>query len=295
MNRTKELAYWINERESMRIRKEDSEDSPMLPYSQDPAMANVRYCNVHREDDKVTRWIAKHWRNPNATSPLLTLGMVAARMINWPETLERIAFPATVDMSLLTDRWNFMTWAADSKATISWAQAKGTKTWTSAYTISTCGRNMRKEDYVFDHVLYQVSVGDWRYEDKSLEEAFKMLTRVDGLGSFLAGQVIADLKNTPGHPLSRAPDFKVWAAPGPGSIRGLEAYFEGRYHGRKVTPALFSVAINECYHEVIPFIFPYVGEIHMQDFQNCLCEFSKYMRVKEGDGRVRNSYSPTAR
>lgn len=285
MNKTTELAYWINEREHMRMRKENELEVFGPPFSVDPAMASVRYCNVHREDDKVTRWVRDNWRNNHADSPLLTLGMVAARMINWPETLARIGFPHD----------NFNAWAINAKGEIRRRQAEGEKAWTSAYTISTCGRSMRKEDYVFDHVLKQVAKITWDYKGEyqqihlsSLGLAHAMLTRVDGLGSFLAAQVVADLKNTPGHPLASAPDFWTWSAPGPGSLRGLQAYFKQTH----ITAGSFSWAIKEAYNEVIPHVYPYVGRIHMQDFQNCLCEFSKYMRVKEGDGRVRNKYSP---
>lgn len=279
MNKTEELAYWINEREYMRRRKEAPEDHEPLhpPYSKDPAMANVRYCNVHREDDKVTRWIAKNWRNPNAASPNLTLGMVAARMINWPETLFAIGYPDA----------DFKRWANTAKREMRVYQEGGSKVWTSAYTISTCGRAMKKEDYVFDHVLKQVAERDWPTDPPfpSLSKSHRALMEVDGLGSFLAAQVIADLKNTPGHWLEQAPDFWTWSAPGPGSLRGLEAYF-----GHRVTSSNYQKSIEQCYNETIPHVFPYVGKIHMQDFQNCLCEFSKYMRVKEGDGRVRNKY-----
>lgn len=280
MNRTSELAYWINEREYMRLRKEDllgGQDIHAPPWSADPAMANVRYCNVHREDDKVTRWIAGYWRNPNAESQWLTLGMVTARMINWPPTLRLINFP--------NDTQGILQWMRDAKQEIREMQDEGEKMWTSAYTISTCGRAMKKEDYVFDHVLTQVADTSWDFAGSNLAGAYLRFTRIDGLGSFLAGQVVADLKNTPGHPLQTAPDFWTWSAPGPGSLRGLEAYFE-----RKITPRNYHRAIEQCYNEVIPHVHEYVGRIHMQDFQNCLCEFSKFMRVKEGDGRVRNKY-----
>src|SRR5215204_698940 len=95
MNKTEELRYWINEREYMRIKRfdptYDGPDGP--PWSEDPAMANVRYCNVRREEDKVTKWVAENWRNNHADSPRLTLAMVLARMVNWPDTLACFVFP----------------------------------------------------------------------------------------------------------------------------------------------------------------------------------------------------------
>ena len=279
--RALDLAHWINEREMVRIRKENG-DPP--PWTDDGNIAHVRYCNVHREDDKVTKWIAFNWREPLGGSPLLTLAMVAARMINWPDTLEYIN-------TAPLEQENPALFLSSCKDAI-WGQRKrGKKAWTSAYTISTCGRAMAKEDYVVDHVLAQVAEKTWVYDNDNLASAHERLTMVDGLGSFLAGQVVADLKNTLAHPLQGADDYWSWSAHGPGSLRGLDAYWNGAFCGRKITPSLYSMAINACYHEVMPHVKDYVGKIHMQDFQNCLCEFSKYIRVREGSGRVRNTYS----
>lgn len=284
--RREDLAYWINEREKMRLRKEVrfTHDNFKHGFSDDPCMGTIRYCNVHREDDKVTKWVAQNWRNPNFDNPLLTLGMVAARMINWPDTLEEIGFPPGTS-GLVSS------WMGDAKSSIRSRQKFFEKCWTSAYTISTCGRAMAKEDYVFDHVLAQVARRSWDFEGDNLSDAYAQLRTVDGLGSFLAAQVIADLKNTPAHTLSKASDFWSWSAPGPGSLRGLEAYWRGSFAGRKITASNYDMVINACYHEVIPLVEDSVGRIHMQDFQNCLCEFSKFIRVKEGDGRVRNTYT----
>jgi hypothetical protein len=155
--------------------------------------------------------------------------------------------------------------------------------WGNAYTISTCGKSMDKVDYVIDHVVEAVmdlKVAQWT----TCRAAYTWLTTVDGLGSFLAAQVVADLKNIKGHPLNTATDWWTWSAHGPGSLKGLSAYF-----GKAITPKYYQEAIELCYDEVRPLLANYVPELHMQDFQNCMCEFSKYVRVKEG-GHARNSY-----
>lgn len=288
MAKTELLAQWIIERENMRLRKEGLQGPRWkYGYSDDPNMGDIRYCNVHREDDKVTKWIAKNWRDFNAEHPNLTLAMVQARMINLPSTLEQLGFPYNV--SDLDDQKKVM------------KEIKGKK-WTSAYTISTCGRRMGKEDYVFDHVLRQVAdygtpgdvhvlgfYGLWdsspTFWNGTLDHAHKLLMNVDGLGSFLAAQVVADLKNTPGHPLGGAPDWWDWSAHGPGSLRGLAAYY-----GAPVTASMYHRAIAKAYSDVISIVEPIVGRLHMQDFQNCLCEFSKYMRARENRGFARNKY-----
>jgi len=265
MGKAFDLSYWINEREAMRQRR----DQLILPpWSADPYMANVRYCNVHREDDKVTKYLRNDssWSRP--TIP--TWVVVLSRMVNRIETLASLK--AEVNRGDL----------AGIKEVLKARRVLG-PIWGNAYTISTCGKSMDKVDYVVDWVV-QACMEAQEPEFGSLQEAWEQLTSIDGLGSFLAAQVVADLKNIRHHPLATAQDWHTWCAHGPGSLKGLSAYF-----GRTITPASFQSAIKECYDETMPLVADYVGTIHMQDFQNCLCEFSKYERVRAG-GHARNRY-----
>ena len=61
-----DLLYWIEERERMRARK--GADAPQ-PWTVDEILRTGRFCNVRREDDAVTRWIAEHWRTRRAEDP----------------------------------------------------------------------------------------------------------------------------------------------------------------------------------------------------------------------------------
>lgn len=261
-----ELAYWINTRYSI---KEKKNAGLLPPWTADPHMANVRYCNVHREDDKVTEWLARRWR-PNHHE---VWEIVLARMINYIPSLYAIV--GDVDW-----HWDLPTISAILKE----RRARGEKVFTSAYTISTCGQRMDKLDYVMNIVKQCMSgylVGP------TLRDTHTRLMQINGLGSFLAAQVVADLKNTAGHPLGTAPDYWTWSAHGPGSLRGL-----GWFFNKKVTPSAYEAMIKKCYDLTIPLIDRQVPSLHMQDFQNCLCEFSKYMKVKHENGHVRNRYSP---
>lgn len=267
------MVYWITERYSMKLRREAGQQHPL---SADPSMYEPRYCNVHREDDAVTKWLAVNWRPKHHA----VWEIVLARMLNYIPTLESIHGVWEQPISL-----------AEISAILKNRRKAGEKVFTSAYTISTCGKSMDKIDYVMS------VVAEVKREEvdgflgfgplPTLAGTHKQLTLIDGLGSFLAAQVLADLKNTPDHPLQSAPDWHTWAAPGPGSLRGLQAFY-----GRPVTPSQFHVLIKQCYDEVIPLLPDYIPPIHMQDFQNCLCEFSKFMRYKHGDRRVRNKYRP---
>jgi 5-hmdU DNA kinase, helical domain len=80
------LFYWIREREFIRLRKERG-DAP--PYgSGDTILATYRFCNVRREDDRVTIWIRDNIRERYANH--LWLMLCIARQINWPDTLAEL-------------------------------------------------------------------------------------------------------------------------------------------------------------------------------------------------------------
>jgi len=274
--RSEELAYWINEREQIRVNKEEKGLAP--PWTEDVWLANYRFCNVRREDDKVTRWLRENWSNKyGGQHPNMLLAMTLGRFVNRIESLERIGYP-----QYGMDRPKFMALAEELKPF-----------WGNAYTISTCGAAIPKFAYVLGVLndvegrqeVFHSRCGDYR----ELAVAHKDLTNIYGLGSFLAAQVVADLKWTPGHPLETARDRATWAAPGPGSKRGLERF----YSGAKGTflPRLQAAAVA-----VQPLIDPNLWEANlhrmdMQDWQNCMCEFDKFQRLKEG-GHVRNGYRP---
>ncbi len=99
--------------------------------------------------------------------------------------------------------------------------------WSGAYLISTCGAAMPKS-------VYCVNVLEEAYKIfpltamKGCQEVWEFLTdNLNGIGSFLAAQIVADLKNTKGHALSNALDWDTFCAPGPGSLRGTNWYFNG--------------------------------------------------------------------
>lgn len=268
-NRTFDLAHWINERYAIKLRRDQGIPAP---WTGDPIMASVRFCNVHREDDKVTRWLAVNWR-PHFNE---VWQILLARLTNNIPTLGLLLPFADAELDTI-------------RALLKTRRSNHRPIFGNAYTVSTNGRSMDKVDYIIDHVVKPARPFGhmWRV-GATLEMACKDLCQLNGVSTFMAGQIIADLKNTQGHPLLAAPDWHTWAGPGPGSLKGLEAYF-----GRPVRPAGFTAALAQCYAEVKPLIADYVPPIHMQDFQNCLCEFSKYVRVKEG-GHARNRYTPPA-
>jgi len=256
------LAYWISERESIRAKKENGDPRP---WSDDQVFQWTYFCNVHREDDRVTRWIRENY-TPDIFGEYYEVAIVAARLFNWPETLEAIKFsivpsPHTKLWQVLKDR-----------------QAAGDKVWSGAYLITTHGRKMDKVDYCVEVLQKAIDITPASCEPNCLDY-WHWFKRIDGIGSFLSAQIVADLKNTTGHPLQASTDWFEFCAPGPGSLRGLSWFWE-----RKVTESSFEHSIRDA-AEMLDW------KDCMQDFQNCLCEFDKYCRVLTGTGRSKRGYA----
>lgn len=269
------LLYWIKERYEIFLKKEAG---VAAPWSTDPVFQTTYFCNVHRENDRVTRWI-RNFYSPEVAHPMFEYNIILARLLNRPTSLAALGYqrehaPAGV------------------VATLEGLVARGDVIWGSAYIITTHGQRMGKLAY-----LAQVlSDAHRRLESlrsatrgRSCIQAYTALRGVPGLGSFLAGQVVADLKNTPHHPLAEAHDFKEFVVPGPGSLRGASWFHYGQPD--RVTPARFPEAFAAIRHYVDEHWPETVPPVHNQDLQNCLCEYDKYVRVKTGSGRSKRGYN----
>jgi hypothetical protein len=68
------------------------------PWSDDLILQQNKFCNILRENDRVTRWIAKNWREPHKDDRHLWFALVIARRcINLPNTLKKIGYPVPWD------------------------------------------------------------------------------------------------------------------------------------------------------------------------------------------------------
>jgi len=211
---------------------------------------------------------------------MMEYNVILSRFLNWPPTICELGYldshnPYRI-IRVLSER-----------------TARHEQVWSGAYIITTHGLPMSKAVYLAENVLGGVSSRlEWLRgacrgygQPLLLSHAHKALMQFEGLGSFLAAQVVADLKNTKGHPLQHASDWWSFVAPGPGSLRGLE-WFHGQRTGQG-----FMWDFMECRdyvdehlnHQLVP-------KFCNQDLQNCLCEFDKYMRVRTGSGRSKRNY-----
>lgn len=252
--------HWIRTRENVRIIKERGEPGP---WCNDPIIANNHFCNVRREDDRGTKEIREVVLASGIGASELPWVYTMARMFNHAPTV-RVALQAWLDG---------VDWLWAVKA----YRDSGYKVFNTAYVVSTCGRSMDKVDYVSE---VMGAVANATIPKSSLARAHSRLMEINGLGSFLAGQVVADLKND--RYLAGAEDWYTWSAIGPGSRKGL----------RYILPDFVDSQYRQCMENIYLVMPKDIANmrIHAQDLQNCLCEFSKYMMLKEGTRKRSRPY-----
>lgn len=269
----------MEERERIRLKKEAGETKP---WTKDWVFTDTYFCNVHREDDRVTRWIRNFYRNSEDLA--FEFNIAFSRLINWPDTLGYIGY-------IGESNWGWVQSSLEE-----WARC-GHKVWGDAYIVSTNGRAMPKAQYLAEMLLPRLweALGPqsgWRatYGTGTLATAYKGLGGVYGLGSFMAGQLLADLKNTPGHPLHQATDWWSFTVPGPGSLRGLSWIENGNPDNATKYRRYFTDKIASVWGLLKGANITRDIDVCYQDLQNCLCEFDKYCRVRSGTGRSKRHY-----
>lgn len=261
------LLYWMSEREKIRFKKEAGEPKP---WTEDPVFRVTYFCNVHREDDRVTKFIRRLY-SPWVRHHLFTHNIILSRFLNWPDTLDPLGYQEEWDPPYV-------------KSVLNERKLVG-KVWGNAYVVTTHGIPMDKIDYLCDRVMPSINASlDHDTTWETCEAASRRLQTIEGISTFMAGQVIADLKNTAGHPLQEAHDWWDFALPGPGSIRGMD-WLMGKKVPKNEWHSLLLTARDAVDESGI------VGDLCAQDMQNCLCEFDKYMRVSNGTGRSKRSYA----
>jgi hypothetical protein len=282
------LYNFIVEREKVRIAKEAGHPRP---WTTNPILAEAKFCNMHREHDRVTKWIADSWRTPHQDDPYLFFAMVVARRcLNHIDTMAGFGYPVPWKPD------DFLDYIDDRIR-------RGERIYGDAYKMVAGAGDIQDSwvKNVLDPIwqrreFYRPQPGD------TLLQYHSRLIKADYLGHFGVAQIIADLKYTP--QLANASDWWTYAAPGPGSIRGHNRVF-GRFDSNGdplegKAPKDWLDHVNWIRSELCfdgDNVEGYNGPhspLHAQDTQNALCEFDKYERIR-GNEPLGAELTPTQR
>lgn len=263
--------YFETATERYRIMLNKNHSAPK-PWTEDKVLQTWRFCNVHREDDKTTRWFADNIRNKITDPVHVSQATVAFRWFNRIETGEKI-----LDL-LLDPIWN----EVEARRRLKDVQPLVT----GAYIIKGMD-GFSKLDGVLECIKWAVPklremVPRWGY---SLQGAWESLQSVAYLGPFMAYEIVSDLRWTPA--LNQAIDINLWANAGPGCTRGLGWVVANdptrfQYGSKSSQKEMLTVMqlIRNKHNYYWP---PSWKGWEMREVEHWACEFDKYMRAEKGE------------
>lgn len=294
-------AFWV-ERHKVYLKRFHMKRS--APWTEDPVLANYRFCNIYRELDTVSEWIIDNVIRPYEGNKNLWFMLAMSRIINWPDTLQAI---------MDAGAWPVKKWDPDLVYDVLNARkADKQKVITGAYIINSVfpkGANPPDNGKTY-YIPYYGLDPLWQDRDQIAAEfkttqqrAVTALTAHQGWGPFMSYQVIVDLTYS-NRWLGRADDIDTFTSPGPGTTRGMNRLL---YGGRKVqtlgkhlNEQMLSArqAVNAAARKLVPAEW-WTDDFHTgfvplsaANFSNLCCEYDKYCRVISGEGEPRSGYKP---
>lgn len=270
------LVYWMNERELIRLRREQRM-SP--PWTRDPILHNFKFTNVFRKYDAVTQHYLKWVHDVRGCWELLILSTVFYRLVNWPPTLNETGV--------------LKGWGAKERRRIERVfksrAARKEQMYTGAYMLPSYVTGEEKyhstletmdwaAKRVFSPLLHEVP--------DTVEGLIDFLLPLPRIGGFMAYEIATDISYF--QPLR---DVDTYAHVGPGAIRGLK-----RLHGKELhlahgwnDPMGMMVDLLQVLRRRWNKKFEPIG---LREVEHSLCEFDKYCRVLLNQGRPRSKYIP---
>jgi len=265
--------WWIKERHH--IYEKRNMGFPQSMWTDDEILKTYRFTNPFRENDKTTVWFRKNMRDPLKDEECVLMATIIFRWFNLIETGQT-----------LLDHGLHVHWEPEvARLEIK----KQSKYVTGGYIIKTPD-GLDKVDGVISCInkvwddrryIYELILGS------TLQDSWKVLMQFPYLGAFMSYEIITDLRHT--HLLNRAEDIYTWANAGPGAMRGLN-----RIHSRDLNFKSRKHDFNKEMLELLKispmFFYESFPRLEMRDIEHSLCEFDKYERVRNGEGKPRGRF-----
>ena len=314
----KHLYDFVTERYKIHIRKDFLKQK--APWTKNPILSQYKFCNIRREHDRQSQYLIKNI----STNPCLSLEDKIVNSFyfrawnNW-DTMKDLGGPwpakclyssqmkeqvRPIYQQLATEDPDRKWWSSaynqgGTKHAWKFPQGDG---YQRAYKESEA---KKYKDWEPDIPLRVFHIGPWLKNGhvverllnaKDQKEAFDIIRSIRGFADFLAYQVFVDLTYIKEFPFSE----NEFVVAGPGCKKGLNKLFDD-YDWLTHEEALFWLAdnIDEIFNEVHP---PFWAgrlfvDLPQEDrffsvmcLENCMCEFCKYIRTVEGNGRPRVKY-----
>jgi hypothetical protein len=238
------------------------------PHSDDPFISRFRFCNMDREKDTVTRWIAEHVRPILQGRPLgdQIAQSFVCRVLNEPATLAQIM--PVGDVQIAVEKLRAM-------------HNAGFKLLRGAYLTPVHGRGGHGRD-VSGYFLPMMDQIRWAFRGLRddhpicLSSVAQGLQEIKGIGAFIANQVITDLRYLP--PWRDAPDWETFVLCGPGTLRGLNRYYGMPLDTRRPRAVEEVLRLRDCLRGVFAGRGYEINWADPNNTANMLCEWDKWER-----------------
>jgi hypothetical protein len=250
--------------------------------------------------DKVTVWFRENVRDPLRDRREVVFATVAFRWFNWIPTGEILLnYFRTKRFSRfgLLECWSL----DDCIQLLGRHRDKGEKIFTGAFLINSPPRKRKLEAIAerIDNV--------WRDRESlvadlekctTLEAAHKRLTAYDGMGGFMAYEVVCDLRYT--YLLEDATDIMSWCNPGPGCVRGLYRLNGWDWENKAASHGYAPPKPKDFLEQMRKLLatmnerLPRMPALEMREAEHSLCESDKYERALWGDGDMKRVYDGRA-
>lgn len=290
-NEIKKFFAYANERERIRISKESGAPKP---WTKDEILLQHRFCNVFREDDKVTRWFRDNIRQPLRNDPTVLLATFAFRFFNLPSSAEVMLDHGGLEV-FKTENW------LKNAKSIARGIKKNKQKVTGAYMTKT-PTGLDKTDGCMQVIKWFIegcvappeALAKHLVNNQfTLKQTTEWLSEAPFMGPFCAYEVVTDLYHT--YLLENASDIMTWANPGPGAARGLSRMCGEDKTALKRNRAADVTLMQELMHDLLilsrlssNWLFP--RDWDMRTVEHTLCEYDKYERTRQGQGQPRSRY-----
>lgn len=266
--------WWIQERH--RIFEKKKRGLSREYWTEDPILMSFKFTNPYRENDKTTVWFREKMRDPLKDDNKVLMATVIFRWFNLIQTGE------TLLKNNLHIEWDSELARQEIK--------KQDQYVTGGYIIKTPDGKDKVDGVIWciEQILKDENklISDF-IEATRLETAWEIFQEYPYLGAFMSYELVSDLRWT--HFFRNATDIMSWANAGPGAMRGLN-----RIHGRDLNYKRRTHKWNDEMYELLQISRERIGDwmpkLEMREIEHSLCEFDKYERVRNGEGRPRGKY-----
>lgn len=291
-----ELFYeFINERQNIWVNR-FVKKLPRSSWTNDEILKRYKFTNVYRILDPGTEYVIKNILGKGSNEEVF-FNIIVYRIFNRIETYEQIGYIK------LSDYYEGYIFDKLKKY-----REEGNPVFTSAFMV-TGVRFAGSDDKVVNYEYIIKCIYDklknlyvMCNEAKKMEWAHISLCREKGISDFLAYQIMLDCMY--GKILSFDEDTSNWTIAGNGARRGLNYVFNNLRKEEELDAMIHLRDEQERYFSVFDIDYQHLHYfrkdykykyISLSNIENCLCEFSKYMKVKKGEGRPRVKFVPTKR